>query len=442
MIKLHSIAARLAIGLTLGTAILWAGAAAIALFVLSAELTESFDQALEQSATRLLPLALHDIDEREEDETDEFRVVGIQDSDPTFLYYVRDRNGKPILLSDDVDEEDIFSNVPDGFSQIDGRRVLALKDQETGYAIVLVETENHQQDIFKEAAIALFWPLAGLVPLIGFGIWASVRLALRPLEKLRREIAERGTHNLNETPKVFHVTELAPIADEIDNLLKRLRAALDVERAFAASSAHELRTPIAGALAQIQQLALELKDDKAGDRIAEIERALRNLSDLSEKLLQLSRLDAGFATSDTSNDLMPALELVVRDAQLGGQLENQIHLEVDPDADLHIALNPDAFAIALSNLVQNALKHGDSSKIIDIIAGPGRSIRVINAGTTVDEQILQNLGTPYMRGDTLVPGNGLGLSIARSVVEQTHGVLSLHSPASGKADGFEAKMSW
>ncbi|MBL4784690.1 MAG: HAMP domain-containing histidine kinase [Cohaesibacteraceae bacterium] len=438
----HSIAARLAIGLAFGTAILWAGAAAITLLVLQAELTESFDRTLRQSALRLLPLAMHDLHEREEGEQDELRISGLEDADKAFSYYVRDRNGKPILLSDDVAPEDVFANVRDGLSDIDGRRVLALTEPDSGYAIVLVEAGTHRQDIFIEAAIALFWPLAGLIPLIGFGIWASVRFALRPLKILRDQIAKRGTHNLNEIHTTNHPAELAPIAEEVDNLLKRLRAALDAERSFAASSAHELRTPIAGALAQIQQLMLELKDQNAKSRVAEVEFALKKLASQAERLLQLSRLDAGFARSGTINDLMPVLNLVVRDVQSDGMAQNRITLKIDPGADLRVAINLDAFAIALTNLLQNAIKHGAAATIVEVNVGPEKSIRVTNSGPSVDQLTLQKLGAPYVRGNTKASGSGLGLSIARTMMEQTGGTLYLRSPATDKVDGFEAELKW
>ncbi|PCH80914.1 MAG: hypothetical protein COB90_06495 [Hyphomicrobiales bacterium] len=438
----HSIAARLAIGLALGTAILWAGAAAITLLVLQAELTESFDRTLRQSALRLLPLAMHDLHEREEGEQNELRISGLEDADKAFSYYVRDRNGKPILLSDDVAPEDVFANVRDGLSDIDGRRVLALTEPDSGYAIVLVEAGTHRQDIFIEAAIALFWPLAGLIPLIGFGIWASVRFALRPLWVLRDQIAKRGTHNLNEISTTNHPAELAPIAEEVDNLLKRLRAALDAERSFAASSAHELRTPIAGALAQIQQLMLELNDQNAKSRVAEVEFALKKLASQAERLLQLSRLDAGFARSGTINDLTPVLNLVVRDVQSGGPKQNRITLKIEPDADLRVAINLDAFAIALTNLLQNAIKHGAAATTVEVNVGPGKSIRVTNSGQSVDQLTLQKLGAPYVRGNTKAPGSGLGLSIVRTMMEQTGGTLSLRSPATDKVEGFEAELKW
>jgi len=433
-----SIAWRLAFWLTAGTAVLWAGAAGIALAVLNIELTETFDDTLRQSALRLLPLALHDLGEPEE--RHEYRISPLNQEDQYFTYYVHDPAGRPLLLADDTPPELVVDKVPEGFSYINGQRALSLTDKQSGFGIVVVEKSDHRGHAIADAAGALFWPLAALIPLIGIGIWAAVRIAMRPLERLRAEIAQRGSHNLAELSSAEHPVELAPIADEVASLLQRLRAALDAERTFAASSAHELRTPIAGALAQTQQLAFELQNRKEGARVREIESALRKLSELSEKLLQLSRLDAGFASAEKPGDMLPVLKLVARDS--GSQSNARVTLDIDPAADLRLAINADAFAIAVSNLVHNAAKHGDPDQPIRVVVGPGKRLAVINAGTIVDPQTLSRLGQRFVRGDTSAKGSGLGLSIVRAIAEQTGGDLHLFSPARDASDGFESELVW
>lgn len=436
--KRPSIAWRLAFWLTAGTSLLWAGAAGIALAVLNAELTETFDDSLRQSALRLLPLALHDIGEP--DERREYRISPLTEEDQYFTYYIRDPAGRPMLLADDTPTELLVDKAPEGYFYINGHRALSLTDPRSKFGIVVVEKSDHRFHAVLDAAGVLFWPLAALIPLIGVGIWAMVRVAMRPLERLRAEIAARGGHNLEEVSSAEHPVELAPIADEVASLLQRLRAALDAERTFASSSAHELRTPIAGALAQTQQLALELEGRKEGARVREIESALRKLSELSEKLLQLSRLDAGFARAEKPGDMLPVLRLVARDAN--SQAGADVKLDIAEGTDLSLAINADAFAIAVANLIHNATRHGEPNTPIRVIAGPGRKVAVINSGPIVDPATLARLGQRFVRGDTSAKGSGLGLSIVGTIAEQTGGELHLNSPASGAGDGFEAVLVW
>ncbi len=439
----RSIAWRLAIGLSIGMAVVWVGAVAIAGAILGNELDESFDETLRQSAFRLLPLATHELGENDRAGLrDDVQPVGVlQPEDEYFTYYVLDQNGNVIIRAEDAPEDLVINNVPSGFSEIDGRRAFATTDRRSGYSILVIERTDHRQSAIGKSLAALIWPLVGLLPLIGFGIWYAIRLGMRPVGQLSRDIAARDRRNLAPLSAEGQPVELAPIADAVGSLIERLRAALDAERAFASSSAHELRTPIAGALAQTQQLAIELDGNPGIERVREIETALKHLSQLSERLLQLSRLDAGFARSESDNDLLPALRLVVRDYQ-AGVTGSRIRLHIADGASLGAPVNLDAFAIALRNLVQNALIHGTSDSPVDIHAGPGAAVRVVNHGPIVPPDVLAHLDEPFIRGATSAQGSGLGLSIVRAIVDQTGGTLNFRSPATGIADGFEATMSW
>ena len=80
---------------------------------------------------------------------------------------------------------------------------------------------------------------------------------MKPVLRLSRDIAAAAP-NLAPLDISDQPSELRPIAEAVARLVERLRAALDAERAFAANSAHELRTPIAGALARTQRMIAEL----------------------------------------------------------------------------------------------------------------------------------------------------------------------------------------
>lgn len=438
MRRTPSITFRLALLLGLSTLLLWLGAAAIAALVLKHELTETFDDTLRQSALRLLPLAVHDLREKEDhEEREEFRVPGFDGFETeNFGYLIRDKRGRTRLVSGNMPPESAFPDpIPSGFFEVDGRRALSLRERKRGYSIVLVETGDHRKTVLMDAAGALLLPLAALLPLIGLGIWMTVRIAMRPVERLRREIAERGHTNLEGIDIEGHPKELAPIANEVASLLDRLRSALDAERAFSAMSAHELRTPIAGALAQVQQLSEELANLPQRARAQSVEAALKNLSALSENLLRLARLEAGFARADRETDLMPILKFLLRDAQ-------DVSLSIHPDADLTIAINPDAFSIVISNLLENARRHGGDEALISVTAGPGKKLAVANTGKVVAAETLRKLGEKFVRGETQARGTGLGLALVKTIADQTGGTLTLASPRHGHADGFEVILSW
>lgn len=433
-----SIALRLSLGLAIGTGLLWVGAASISTTVMRHELNEAFDETLQQSAYRLLPLAIHDVRELEQDEAHQVPGLDEPGDENYFTYFVRDRSGRTIVRGDNAPPELVAVTLQNGFSEVDGKRLFAVTDERSGYGILILESSDHRDKALAESIAALAWPLLGLLPLIALGIWVAIRLAMRPVERLRRDIESRDGRNLAPLSIEGHPVELAPIAQAVASLIERLRSAMDAERSFAASSAHELRTPIAGALAQTQQMALELGQAPGYERLREIELALKSLAQLAEKLLQLSRLDAGFAHSDSAIDLMPALRLVVRDFQTNSRIGKRLQLVLSDSATLDAPINIDAFAIAVTNLIQNAFLHGAQDQPIVVTVDGPNVLSVSNGGALVPADVLTKIGQPFQRGYTSTSGTGLGLSIVRSIMEQTGGAMTLHSPATGASDGFEA----
>jgi two-component system OmpR family sensor kinase len=130
---------------------------------------------------------------------------------------------------------------------------------------------------------------------------------MKPVLRLSGDIARRSSDNLAPLDTSDQPGDLRPIAEAVARLVERLRAALDAERAFAANGAHELRTPIAGALARTQRMIAELSDPNDRRRARDVEVTLKRLSGLAEKLMQLSRVDAGVSLGDRDVDLVPVL---------------------------------------------------------------------------------------------------------------------------------------
>jgi two-component system OmpR family sensor kinase len=166
---------------------------------------------------------------------------------------------------------------------------------------------------------------------------------------------------------------------------------------------------------------------------------LKKLSQLSERLLQLARLDAGFASSESPNDLLPALRIVVDDFAAD---RDRIVFRVPAGTTLFAPVTLDAFAIAARNLIENALVHGERTTSVDVVVGPGPLLRVLSDGPVVPPSSLADLARPFVRGPTSANGTGIGLSIVRSIMDQSQGTLVLRSPASGRERGFEAILSW
>lgn len=427
---------RLSLGLGAGFALLWFVAALVTAQKLRHEMDEVFDSALEETAQRILPLAVIDIVSREEDGVAQ-RVSTLRPHDEYFTYVVRDAAGKVLLRSHQADDAVFPPFAGMGFVDTPTHRVYFDAALQGTVTIAVAEPLAHRRAAANEAFRGLALPLGLLVPLSLIGVWAIVRASVAPIHALRKGIEARGSADLAPVAAAGLPSEIEPVAQAVNHLLDRLRRTLEAERSFAANSAHELRTPVAAALAQTQRLMAETTDAAARDRGRQIEAALQRLSRLSEKLMQLARAEGGRLRSDQAIDIAPILRLVVD--ELGQGCADRIELRI-PAAPILSNIDPDAFAILARNLVENALKHGTPEQPVRVTLAPDGELTVVNGGPAVPPELLACLCRPFQRGRTAASGTGLGLAIATAIASGAGGALTLTSPLPGQGSGFEARF--
>lgn len=436
----RSITARLMLGLTLASTLLWCAASFYAIHIASNELKESFDRVLVEVARYLLPLAAHDLAGRGAGEAHDGREFASEDA-ARLRYQVRNSSGQVVLRTHGVSTQPYFENKRPGFRSIGKYRLFTQTDPATGLTITVADARRDRAEAARGAVLAMLLPLAGLIPLNIVAIWFVVRTSMRRVRQLGEEIAERGEHNLTPLDVSDQPVELRPIAVATARLVERLRAALDAERAFSANSAHELRTPLAGALAQTQRLIAELRDGGERRRAREVEATLKRLSLLVERVMQLARVDAGVGIGTEEVDLIPALELVVADGRRRLGLPERLTYTKAEGAELMARMDMDAFTIAARNLIENAITHGPSDDEIAVRVEVGGIVRVINGGPPIAADALGRLTRRFVRGKTQSRGAGLGLAIVATLAERADGRLELFSPAPGRSDGFEARLT-
>lgn len=432
--KSSSLQKRLGLGLTLGMTLLWLGATVGTWRVVQHELNEAFDSALEETAQRILPLAVLEISNREEPREAQ-HVAPLKMHKEYLTYLVRDAEGKILMQSHDANPK-IFSKQPaEGFSTTKKYRLYGASALRETVFIEIAEPLEHRREAAQEALFALLLPLLALIPISLVGIWLFVRMSLGSVLAYRRAVEVRGVGDLSPI-KVAHLpAEIDPLAEAVNHLLERLRKALEAERSFTANSAHELRTPLAATLAQVQRLRHEAPEGPLRLRAAKIENSLRELARLSEKLMQLAKAEGGGLLSQTPQDLIPLLAHVVDEwRQSSGR---PIKLQLPTQAHLYSTIDPDAFGVLLRNLIENALKYGAKNQPIEVSLTDQAQLRVVNGGPVVSQASLQHLTERFVRGESGTSGSGLGLAIVKTIVQGVNGRMILVSPVKGRQEGFE-----
>ncbi|WP_248795438.1 ATP-binding protein [Pseudomonas sp. MWU13-2105] len=434
-----SLQKRLGLGLTLGMTLLWLGGTVGAWLVVQHELNEAFDSALEETAQRILPLAVLEIDNREEPREAQ-HVPTLRMHKEYLSYLVRDANGEILMQSHDASPK-VFSKQPgEGFSTTEKYRLYGASARHGTVFIEIAEPLGHRREAAREALFALLLPLLALIPISLLGTWLFVRISLRSVLAYRRAVEVRGVGDLSPIQVARLPAEIDPLAEAVNHLLERLRKALEAERSFTANSAHELRTPLAATLAQIQRLRHEAPEGPLRARATKIESSLRELARLSEKLMQLAKAEGGGLLSETPQDLIPLLAHVVD--EWNHHSARRIELQLPAQASVFTAIDPDAFGILLRNLIENALKYGAADQPVEVGLSERGLLRVVNGGPAVPEPVLQRLTERFVRGSSEASGSGLGLAIAKTIVHGVKASMTLASPAPGRADGFEVAIQF
>jgi two-component system OmpR family sensor kinase len=304
--------------------------------------------------------------------------------------------------------------------------------------VTTAEYLEHRKLVFGSTVRGFVRPLFALLPLTALVVWLVIHLSFRPTIAFCDAIEQRGRGNLTPVDGGKLPSELKPVAAAVNALLARLRSALEAERSFTANSAHELRTPIAAALAQTQRLIAELPDANR-ERARSIESALRRLTRLSEKLLQLAKAEGGGLLAEQPSDLAAVLALVVDEAARSSDEDDRIDLTT-PDDGVPSDVDPDAFAVLARNLIENALKHGAPDEPIEVLLDAD-SLTVRNHGPVVAASEVDRLMRPFERGTSRSDGSGLGLAIVAAVCRGAGLEFGISSPVEGWTDGVAARVT-
>jgi len=433
----RSLQARLGLLLGLLLTVLWIAAASFTAVILRNEMDEVFDAALQETAQRLLPLAVVDIVGREDPGITQ-RLGVIRAHDEFFTYVIRDADGRILLQSHSADPAVFPPYDGLGFRQTATHRLYNEDALQGTIRITVAEPLEHRSTVAREIQMGLGLPLLIVLPVTFLSIVLALGTSLAPLRRFRERLAARSPRDLSPVPTLDLPSEIKPVAVTLNGLLERLKAAFDAERSFASNAAHELRTPLAGAIAQAQRLQAKTTDPVAAERAADIEATLKRLTRLSERLMQLARAEGGRLRLDSASDLGGVARVVIDDLARATR-SGRIKLTV-PEQPVMSDLDPDAFGILCRNLVENALRHGAADGLVSVSLSQDGTFIVANDGPVVPPEALVRLTERFERATSDASGSGLGLAIVAAIADRIGGQLVLTSPARPGGTGFAARL--
>ncbi len=281
----------------------------------------------------------------------------------------------------------------DGFHNADGWRILRTTAE--GAVIEAAHTLAWRREELLEAASAFLMLVLPLVALLLWGLRRITAEATAPVSALASAVAARRPDDLSPVAADGLPRELLPLAQAFGGYLTRIEALRRAERDFVANAAHELRTPLAAIRGRLQ-LAAEADADAAA-AVPMIDALTRRV----ERLLQLARIEAGVGLGSGPADALRVLRLLIDDLRPAAR--HPIRFD-DGDLDrLMVAADPDALAILLRNILQNAAEHGTGPVLVRL--SPAGVLDVENPTRAAD------LATGRFGKGAGSAGQGLGLAI-------------------------------
>jgi two-component system OmpR family sensor kinase len=276
-----------------------------------------------------------------------------------------------------------------------------------------------------------------VLPLLALLLRRIARRELRVMLDLGAEIGRRSGADLTPIHLQQMPAELRSMGEHVNRLLQRLAHALDAERSLAANAAHELRTPLASV-----RLRLQTALDQGLSR-SDVEAALDALATFghrADKLLQLSRAESSSVLTTQRVDLVQLAATVAEEFWATEKLQRRLDLRIDEGGVVPCRGDLDSIAIALRNLVENALRYSGDARVEIAVVAPCTLI-VRDEGPGVPPATLETLRHRHVRQTADAAGYGLGLSIVGTIVEKHGATLSLSSPPPGRRHGFEARLA-
>jgi two-component system OmpR family sensor kinase len=360
-----------------------------------------------------------------------------------FVYQIRDAAGRVLLHSANADP--VLRDVPlvDGFVDIGRWRVVTLSDTSRRRFVQLADPLAERRDALMTSLLWLTLPLGALLAFAAWIVFRASRTLVRQVEATAAAVGRQDPKALGRLPLDGVVTEMKPAVEATNELLARLAVALEAERSFTYNSAHELRTPIAAAMAQAQLLASRTQGTPNHAAAEALVGSLARLARLAERLLALARAEGAQTLASESVDLGTVARLTVDEFRQDPRLGDRALVAEARAARVRADL--DGVGLALRNLVENAIDHGTPGTLIRVYSGAtdGRAfVGVADDGPGFGGDVA-SLAKRFVRGpESRSGGAGLGLSIVETLARRMGARLDLASPPAGETRGFDARIVW
>ncbi|WP_257170249.1 HAMP domain-containing sensor histidine kinase [Bradyrhizobium sp. SRS-191] len=357
---------------------------------------------------------------------------------PTFWYVVSDKSGevsygpipkwRPHKNPSTQDGTSFLAYAIDGETR-NLKRMTAVRNTPVGEVwietggVAYTSTQLMLGTLTDATIVALPIILVLLATVVAALVFMPALIA-RPVRAVARaaELID-GVPDGRRLPEQDAPAELLPLVTAFNRALSRIDHAAEAQRNFLSNAAHELRTPLTNArtmLETIEDPGLRTRLVAENQKLSSIVTMLLQLARISLEPVELAEIDlVALARRVTAEHVPMALK---------AELEIGF---VAPETPVWIQGSEPAIAVALSNLIRNAVTHAGTGGPILVDVNPAAQLSVIDSGPGLDSDQPERLLQPFERGHTRGDGMGLGLSIVSQVMATHQGRVALRETPGG-----------
>jgi two-component system OmpR family sensor kinase len=303
--------------------------------------------------------------------------------------------------------------------------------------IQVAQPMSVRQQRAAELAVQTLRPFALLLPVLAILIWLAVGRALEPLQRITALVKARRVNTLDALPDTQLPDEVQPLMGALNELLARLRAALERERAFMADAAHELRTPLTALHLQIGALSRAGTEPERAAAMAGLEAGVQRTSHLVEQMLALARQEPRAEAPHVPVRLDDLAREVVGELVPLADARG-IDLGISAASAVTVSGDQQALGTMLRNLVDNAVRYTERGGRVDVSVaaastGMGPTLVVTDDGPGIPAgERARVFDRFYRRAGTAPPGSGLGLAIVQAIAAAHGATVALSDSPGGK----------
>src|ERR1700742_3886224 len=324
-------------------------------------------------------------------------------------------------------------------------------DGDACFVIVAAAYDEQGNEKLRHLRLVLTLSFIGgiLTSIIG-GYLFSISL-LHPLRRIADEVNEISARNL--TRRIRAASEASKdewyyLADTLNQLLNRLQQSFEIQGRFIANASHELSTPLTSISSQLEVALQRVRTvEEYRHVIQSVYQDTRQMSSLTQTLLEFAR--ASGTAAGLAIDLIRIDEVLLR---LPGEISkaNPLFSVVldfiglpEAEEELLVFGNEELLFTAIRNIVSNACKYSDDHHSVVRLSVEGKEIRISveDKGKGISPEEWENIFQPFYRSDLVpgVPGFGLGLSLARRILQLHKGFVTVDSVV-GKGSTFFIRL--